>query len=205
MYIAKYVSVRSLFPLLLYLVKYYLFTFNSNIHMRKLYSLLLVLLFTLTAVSSVWELRAQSKYPSDANIIGHGTDAKTGEHLAGITIAIKGTTFGTATDATGHYFLKNLKQGTVTLVMRGLGYLSQERVVKIIPNKVIEVNFSAEEDEINIDEVVVSSNRQATLRREAPTLVTVLDSKLFETTNANNLAQGLIFQPGVRVENNCQN
>lgn len=205
MYIAKYVSVRSLFPLLLYLVKYYLFTFNSNIHMRKLYSLLLVLLFTLTAVSSVWELRAQSKYPSDANIIGHVTDAKTGEHLAGITIAIKGTTFGTATDATGHYFLKNLKQGTVTLVMRGLGYLSQERVVKIIPNKVIEVNFSAEEDEINIDEVVVSSNRQATLRREAPTLVTVLDSKLFETTNANNLAQGLIFQPGVRVENNCQN
>ena len=40
MYIAKYVSVRSLFPLLLYLVKYYLFTFNSNIHMRKLYSFL---------------------------------------------------------------------------------------------------------------------------------------------------------------------
>ena len=173
--------------------------------MRKLYSLLLVLLFTLTVVSSAWELRAQSKRPSDANIIGHVTDAKTGEHLAGITIAIKGTTFGTATDATGHYFFKNLKQGTVTLVMRGLGYLSQERVVKIMPNKVIEVNFSAEEDEINIDEVVVSSNRQATLRREAPTLVTVLDSKLFETTNANNLAQGLIFQPGVRVENNCQN
>lgn len=205
MYIAKYVSVSLLFPLLLCLVKYYLFTFNSNIHMRKLYSFLLVLLFTLTAVSSAWELRAQSKHPSDANIIGHVTDAKTGEHLAGITIAIKGTTFGTATDATGHYFFKNLKQGTVTLVMRGLGYLSQERVVKIIPNKVIEVNFSAEEDEINIDEVVVSSNRQATLRREAPTLVTVLDSKLFETTNANNLAQGLIFQPGVRVENNCQN
>lgn len=133
------------------------------------------------------------------------TDAKTGEHLAGITIAIKGTTFGTATDATGHYFLKNLKQSTVTLVMRGLGFLSQEKTVTINPSKVTEVNFSAEEDEIKIDEVVVSSNRQATLRREAPTLVTVLDSKLFEATNANNLAQGLIFQPGVRVENNCQN
>ena len=104
MYITKYVPVRSLFSLLLCLVKYYLFTFNSNIHMRKLYSFLLVLLFTLTAVSSAWELRAQSKHPSDANIIGHVTDAKTGEHLAGITIVIKGTTFGTATDATGHYF-----------------------------------------------------------------------------------------------------
>ena len=89
--------------------------------------------------------------------------------------------------------------------MRGLGYLSQERVIEIAPDKVIEVNFEAEQDNINIDEVVVSSNRQATLRRLAPTLVTVLDSKLFESANATNLAQGLIFQPGVRVENNCQN
>ena len=173
--------------------------------MRKLYSLMLSLqLLLATALGLSCELAAQGK-PTDANIIGHVTDAKTGEHLAGITIAIKGTTFGTATDATGHYFLKNLKQKSVTLVMRGLGYLSQERVIEISPDKVIEVNFEAEQDNINIDEVVVSSNRQATLRRLAPTLVTVLDSKLFESANATNLAQGLIFQPGVHVESNCQN
>ena len=181
-----------------------LFTIIHNI-MRKLYSLMLSLqLLLATALGLSCELAAQGK-PTDANIIGHVTDAKTGEHLAGITIAIKGTTFGTATDATGHYFLKNLKQKSVILVMRGLGYLSQERVIEIAPDKVIEVNFEAEQDNINIDEVVVSSNRQATLRRLAPTLVTVLDSKLFESANATNLAQGLIFQPGVRVENNCQN
>ena len=181
-----------------------LFTIIHNI-MRKLYSLMLSLqLLLATALGLSCELAAQGK-PTDANIIGHVTDAKTGEHLAGITIAIKGPTFGTATDATGHYFLKNLKQKSVTLVMRGLGYLSQERVIEISPDKVIEVNFEAEQDNINIDEVVVSSNRQATLRRLAPTLVTVLDSKLFESANATNLAQGLIFQPGVRVENNCQN
>ena len=173
--------------------------------MRKLYSLMLSLqLLLATALGLSFELAAQGKL-TDANIIGHVTDAKTGEHLAGITIAIKGTTFGAATDATGHYFLKNLKQKSVTLVMRGLGYLSQERVIEVAPDKVIEVNFEAEADNINIDEVVVSSNRQATLRRLAPTLVTVLDSKLFENANATNLAQGLIFQPGVRVENNCQN
>ena len=173
--------------------------------MRKLYSLMLSLqLLLATALGLSCELAAQGK-PTDANIIGHVTDAKTGEHLAGITIAIKGTTFGTATDAMGHYFLKNLKQKSVTLVMRGLGYLSQERVIEVAPDKVIEVNFEAEPDNISIDEVVVSSNRQATLRRLAPTLVTVLDSKLFESANATNLAQGLIFQPGVRVENNCQN
>ena len=46
---------------------------------------------------------------SDANIIGHVLDKKTGEHLSYITIALKGTTIGTVTDATGHYFLKNSK------------------------------------------------------------------------------------------------
>lgn len=173
--------------------------------MRKLYALMLSLqILLVSAIGLSSELVAQER-PTDANIIGHVTDAKTGEHLSGVTIAIKGTTFGTATDATGHYFLKNLKQKSVTLVMRGLGYLSQERTVEIIPDKVVEVNFDAEPDNIRIDEVVVSSNRQATLRRLAPTLVTVLDTKLFESTNATNLAQGLIFQPGVRVENNCQN
>lgn len=150
------------------------------------------------------ELVAQKRV-SDANITGHVIDAKTGEHLPGMTIAIKGTTFGTATDNTGHFALRHLKPGKLTLVMRGLGYISQEREVNIEANKTREVNFEAQEDQIRIDEVVVSANRQATLRRLAPALVNVVDSKTFEAANANNLAQGLIFQPGVRIENNCQN
>ena len=89
--------------------------------------------------------------------------------------------------------------------MRGMGYKSQERVVRVEKDKTIEVNFEAEEDAINLDEVVISANRELTLRRLAPTLVNVLNEKVFSQVNASNLAQGLSFQPGVRVENNCQN
>ena len=103
--------------------------------MRKFYSLTLLLQLVLScALGLSTDLAAQGK-PTDMNIIGHVTDANTGEHLAGITIAIKGTTFGTSTDATGHYFLKNLKLKKVTLVMRGLGYLSQERIVEVQPKR----------------------------------------------------------------------
>ena len=56
-----------------------------------------------------------------------------------------------------------------------------------------------------MDEVVVSASRSETLRREAPALVSVLDAGLFERANASCLAQGLSFQPGVRVEDDCQN
>ena len=53
--------------------------------------------------------------------------------------------------------------------------------------------------------ISISASRSATLRREAPALVSVLDAALFEKTNASCLAQGLSFQPGVRVEDDCQN
>ena len=36
--------------------------------------------------------------PSDANIVGHVVDRKTGEHLSFITIFLKGTTIGTGND-----------------------------------------------------------------------------------------------------------
>ena len=143
--------------------------------------------------------------PTDANVIGHVTDKKTREHLSFIHIFLKGTTIGTSTDASGHYYLKNLPEGEFTLVMKSIGYKSVEKNVRLQKGHTLEINFEAEEDQVALDAVVVSANRNETTRRLAPSLVNVLDSKLFETTNAVCLAEGLNFQPGVRVENNCQN
>ncbi len=143
--------------------------------------------------------------PSDANIIGHVIEAATGQHIPGVTIQIKGTRFGTTTDGSGHYFITHLKPGTYTLVMRGVGLLSQEKVVNVTANKLSEVNFEAEEDLVQFDEVVVTADRHETLRRVAPVVVGIIDEKVFARTNANNVLQGLSFQPGLRVENNCQN
>ena len=72
------------------------------------------LILLIPAVCSAGEESiATQKKQSDANITGHVVDAKTREHLAFATIAVKGTTIGIATDATGHYFLKNLPQGAL--------------------------------------------------------------------------------------------
>lgn len=142
---------------------------------------------------------------SDANIIGHVLDKKTKEHLPYITVALKGTTIGTVTDATGHYFLKNLPEGSFVLEVSSVGYKTLTRNVTLKRGKTLEEDFEIEEDAIALDGVVVSANRSETTRRLAPTLVNVVDLKLFETTNSSTLSQGLNFQPGVRVETNCQN
>ena len=50
--------------------------------MRKLYALMLSLqILLVSAIGLSSELAAQER-PTDANIIGHVTDAKTGEHLS---------------------------------------------------------------------------------------------------------------------------
>ena len=142
---------------------------------------------------------------TDANVMGHIIDAKTKEHLPYIKVYIEGTTLGTLSDATGHYFLKNLPEGKYVLVMESAGFKTVHKNIEVKKGKTIEVNFTAEEDLIAFDNVVVSANRNETSKRMAPSLVNILDSKLFETTNASCLAEGLSFQSGARLETNCQN
>lgn len=107
-----------------------------------------------------------------------------------ITVALKGTTIGTVTDATGHYFLKNLPEGSFVLEVSSVGYKTLTRNVTLKRGKTLEEDFEIEEDAIALDGVVVSANRSETTRRLAPTLVNVVDLKLFETTNSSTLSQG---------------
>lgn len=142
---------------------------------------------------------------TDANVVGHVIDKKTKEHLPYITISLKGTTIGTTTDATGHYFLKNLPEGKFTVEAKFVGYQTQFFEIELKKGKTLEIDFELEESNISLNEIVVSANRNETSRRLAPTLVSILDVKTFDRTNSCTIADGLGFQPGLRVENNCQN
>lgn len=176
----------------------------KHLSLYKVWTLMRVLALQL-AFASLASADNQPPRDTDANVYGHVKDKATGEHLPYINLWVKGTTIGTTTDATGHYFLKNLPVGTLTIEVKYIGYLTLHKEITVQKNSTQEVNFELEADNIALDEVVVSANRTATMRRVAPSLVNVMDTKLFESTHATCLAQGLSFQPGVRVEDNCQN
>ncbi|PTL34351.1 TonB-dependent receptor [Prevotella sp. oral taxon 376] len=152
-------------------------------------------------------LRAEDavKDNTDANLIGHVVHQRTQEHLPHFGLYVVGTLIKTSTDATGHYHLKNLPVGQLLIEARSAGYKPVRKMVVMERDKTCELNFEVEEDEVSLEEVVVSANRNLTLRRESPTVVNILDGKLFEITQSGCLAQGLNFQPGVRTEDNCQN
>lgn len=142
---------------------------------------------------------------TDANIYGHVLDKRTKEHLPYVTVKLQGTTIGITTDATGHYFLRNLPVGNFTLEVSMIGFSTITRDVNIEAGKTLEVDFELIESSTSLDEVVVSANRNETTRRTAPSLVSVLDMQTLDVTNSKTLSDGLKFQPGLRVENNCQN
>lgn len=142
---------------------------------------------------------------TDAHIHGHVIDSNTGEHLPYMVVVIKGTTIGVTTESTGHYIIRNVPEGTFTIEVSAVGYKTRSHEIEIRRGRSYEVNFSLEEDHIQIDGVIVSATRSETTRRMSPTLVNVVGMDVYDRSNCTTVAQGLAFQPGVRVENNCQN
>lgn len=147
----------------------------------------------------------QTKPKTDANITGHVIDAKTKEHLPYINIVVKGTTIGVTTDNTGHYMLKDLPLGEITIEASSLGYKKVEKKVVTKSKTLLEVNFVLEEESMALNEVVVSATRNETNKKDAPVIVNIASAKLFEATASCNLTEAMNFQPGLRVENNCGN
>lgn len=142
---------------------------------------------------------------TESGIYGHILNKATGEHVPFLVVSLKGTTIATTSNESGHYFLEHLPTGKFIVQASGMGYKTVSKEVNIVEGVSLEVNFYIEEDNILLDGVVVSANRSETARLMAPTLVNVIGMETFDRVNATTVSQGLNFQPGVRVENNCQN
>lgn len=164
--------------------------------MKSIFKILFVLLCSTT-------IFAQKN--SDANIFGDVKNGKTGEHIPFINVTVNNTVIGSSTDNSGHYYLKNLPTGKLTIKVSGVGYKSVEKEVVLSEGKTLELNFVTEESALSLDEVVVSANRNETSRKDASVVVGVISPKVFLATNSVCMADGLNFQPGVRVENDCNN
>lgn len=173
----------------------------------KLHRLHILCLFMMLTLFSVPVPASADNLPqtSDANIVGHVLDRRSGEHLPYVSVILKGTMLGTVTDVTGHFFLKNLPEGRFTVEVSSIGYRTVQREVTLTKGITLELNFEMEEEATQLTGVVVTASRSETLRKLSPTLVNVVNAEIFARTNSCNLAQGLVFQPGVRIETNCQN
>lgn len=168
---------------------------------KRLFISVLVLIFSaVQLVASEF-----NRQYSDANLTGHVIEVGTGEHLPGITIRILETSLGATTDISGHYAIHNIEPGSYVIEARCVGYVSEKKKVTINKDETIEVNFEIAPDAFNLEQEVVTGNRTEVRRRMSSSLVSVVGAPTLNLVNATSLADGLCYQPGVRVENDCQN
>ncbi|WP_324720298.1 TonB-dependent receptor [Salinimicrobium sp. HB62] len=127
-----------------------------------------------------------------------------GEPVPFVNIYLEGTKTGTTTNEEG-LFTMEVPLGHHELILQAVGYKTQKHHLDIINSEPQVMNFSLQEDVTGLDQVVISASRNGQLRHTAPVIVSVTSAKEFKATQSISLSEGLNFQPGLRMETNCQN
>ncbi|MFT6921075.1 MAG: outer membrane receptor for ferrienterochelin and colicins [Crocinitomicaceae bacterium] len=113
--------------------------------------------------------------------------------------------YGAVTDSVGNYAITKLPFGEFILTVYSSEFLTVEKTVVLDSlNPVLFINFELEPISQFIDQVVVTGTRTNKRQTDSPVIVDIIDTKTLEAVQACNLSEGLKFQPGLRVETDCQ-
>lgn len=119
----------------------------------------------------------------------------------------------TKTDKNGlfQFDLSNVKEDILIINIAAIGYKTLNdtilinQIENLKSNKIIEKNYELQQIYLQTGDVVVSANRSEIPIYETPIIVNSISKKTFEISQSNNIAEGISFSPGLRIENNCQN
>ncbi|GAB2763047.1 TonB-dependent receptor [Actinomadura fibrosa] len=121
-----------------------------------------------------------------------------------VNIFLEGTQIGSTTNESGEYIF-TAPFGHHEIVVQAIGFKTIKNHLDVLSPEKQTVDFSLQEDITGLDQVVISASRTGQLRHTAPVIVSVTSSKDFKATQSISLSEGLNFQPGLRMETNCQN
>ncbi|MEJ8801878.1 TonB-dependent receptor [Pontibacter sp. H249] len=120
------------------------------------------------------------------------------------TIILKDTKWGTSANEEGNFEISGVEAGTYQLVVSAIGYRQQMQSINLTGGETATVNINLSTADATLNEVVVTGTRTERRRLESPVAVNILDSRTFSLTQSNTLSEGLCFQPGLRMETDCQ-
>ncbi|KHJ37656.1 colicin I receptor [Pedobacter glucosidilyticus] len=139
----------------------------------------------------VWYILAiVNTYAQDISGIVYEEFTKT--PISGAIIKVENQNMVSLTDASGAFQIKSSKDST-NLFITALGYENQEFIVKTNHT----VYIALKQNNSNLNEVVVTANREASLRSQTPIAISKLSAKLIDETKANQVFEIINKTPGV--------
>jgi outer membrane receptor for ferrienterochelin and colicins len=164
---------------------------QKNITLKKI---IVVVLLT----SFMYSLNAQTGVVT-------GTVTKDGEQIEFAQVVIDSINFGTLTNFKGNFEIKELPFGNYQITASYIGYLEVIKHFTISKYQTaINLDFDLTEHTFQFDHIVVTGTKTYKRQTNSPIIVNVINSQTISNVQACNLSEGLKFQPGLRVETNCQ-
>ena len=118
-------------------------------------------------------------------------------------VMIEGVGLGVSADENGDYVIDNDPLGGCYISFSAIGMRSKRSYYEL--NKGVNViDVTLDISIYSLDQVVVTATKTVKRRTQSPVVVSVIDSRQLESVQACNLAEGLNFQTGLRVETDCQ-
>ena len=133
-----------------------------------------------------------------------GTVSASNNFVESVTISLNDGQEVTTSNANGYYEFTNLSAGVYEIVVTGVAFKTSIKSIVVSENSTYTLNFELSNFENYLSEVVVTGTKTFKRKTESAVIVHALDSKTLNNLQVCNLAEGLKFQPGLRVETDCQ-
>ncbi|WP_273276820.1 TonB-dependent receptor [Maribacter polysiphoniae] len=120
-------------------------------------------------------------------------------------ILIASTNMGTVTTSQGKFTINKIPFGSYRIVASYMGYAEVTKEFTLSENQSeINLDFKMTEQTMQLDDIVVTGTKTYKRQTDSPVIVNIINSKTIDNVQACNLSEGLKFQPGLRVETDCQ-
>lgn len=156
------------------------------------------LLLIITLLKVTLSVGAQTGYITGSVVSGN-------DSIEFASVGLKATSYGSTTDSSGHFIIPGIPYGDYTIIVSMVGYQQQSKKLTLSgAQPAVSIDFDLQETTASLEQVVVTGTRTSKKITNSPVIVNVIDQAVLESTQSVSLSEGLKFQPGLRVETDCQ-
>ena len=123
--------------------------------------------------------------------------------IAYANLVIDSINIGVSANDSGTYFFNSVPLGNHFLLVSAIG-MNTKKILINVKDGVNIIDIELESTNYNLNQVVISATKTNKKITDSPVIVSVISNKFLNDVQACNLAEGLNYQTGLRIEYNCQ-